>query len=228
MIHVQFLLLLLVVTNLVYAEEYHSLHNIRREVSTFVKANFIGEQTATVEVSELDSRLLLPQCRQKLAMSPAHESNSRRHLSIVVKCSQPAWMVTVPVQMEFMEYVYLAKRAILRGDVVMSDDVEKVLRSTAQLPASYITKSEDLISRRVKRPIPAGSIISPYALEINYVVKRGDIVTLTVNAAGLEVRMQGQAMSDGNLNQLIQVKNLRSQRIVEGIVAGQGTVNVKM
>ena len=59
-------------------------------------------------------------------------------------------------------------------------------------------------------------------------VKRGQRVDLVALAGGLEVRMTGEAMSDGTPGQRIKVRNLRSKRVVDGIVKSSTTIQVAM
>jgi len=58
------------------------------------------------------------------------------------------------------------------------------------------------------------------------IVRRGQEVTLLSAADTIEVRASGRAMSDGAAGSRIQVQNLGSQRVVEGVIESADLVRV--
>lgn len=65
-------------------------------------------------------------------------------------------------------------------------------------------------------------------LEAPRLVRKGDLVTLLAEIAGVNVRMTGKALADGAAGTSIQVSNLSSQRVIEGTVIAEGVVKVRM
>ena len=62
---------------------------------------------------------------------------------------------------------------------------------------------------------------------LDLIVRRGDRVTLLAKSNTIEVRMEGEALSDGSQGDRIRVKNLRSRQTIEGELSENGnTVNV--
>jgi len=59
-------------------------------------------------------------------------------------------------------------------------------------------------------------------------IKAGQEVILLATTPQLEVRMKGKALSDGSRGDIIQVRNVRSKRVIEGVVTDIGTVRVNM
>ena len=57
-------------------------------------------------------------------------------------------------------------------------------------------------------------------------VRRGQIVTLVAGGGPVEIRTTGKALADGAAGERVRVRNERSNRIVEGVVAEDGTVRV--
>ncbi|WP_121363151.1 flagellar basal body P-ring formation chaperone FlgA, partial [Pseudomonas aeruginosa] len=56
----------------------------------------------------------------------------------------------------------------------------------------------------------------------------GDQVVILARTATINVKMPGEALSDGAPGQQIRVRNLRSQRIIKARVIEPGTVEVNM
>jgi len=65
-------------------------------------------------------------------------------------------------------------------------------------------------------------------LQLAEAVRRGDQVVISARSGGINVRMQGEALSGGTLGQQISVRNLTSQRVIRARVAGPGQVEVEM
>ena len=63
-------------------------------------------------------------------------------------------------------------------------------------------------------------------LAADILVKRGQRVALVSQVAGLEVRADGEAISDANAAGRVRVVNLGSRRIVEGQVETRDRVRV--
>jgi flagella basal body P-ring formation protein FlgA len=59
-------------------------------------------------------------------------------------------------------------------------------------------------------------------------VQAGQHVILLATTPQLQVRMKGKALADGTRGDIIKVRNLRSKRVVEGVVTHAGIVEVSM
>ncbi len=59
-------------------------------------------------------------------------------------------------------------------------------------------------------------------------VKSGQNVTLILDYKGINIRTSGKALRSAGMGQLVKVRNSTSQKIVEGIVTGEGLVKVNL
>ena len=59
-------------------------------------------------------------------------------------------------------------------------------------------------------------------------VRRGERVSILATTAALQVRMEGEALSDGAIGEIIRVRNLSSRQEIEAQVVGPGQVQVRM
>lgn len=76
------------------------------------------------------------------------------------------------------------------------------------------------------RPLPAGAVLTPAAIASPRIIQRGDRVLLTADVGGISVRVGGQALMHGTLGDRVRVRNLSSQRVVEGLVLADGTIDI--
>ena len=78
----------------------------------------------------------------------------------------------------------------------------------------------------MRRPLPAGTTLAVEMFTPDLVVHRGQAVTLLSASGPIEVRASGRAMSDAAAGARIQVQNLSSLRVVEGVVENSDLVRV--
>jgi flagella basal body P-ring formation protein FlgA len=60
------------------------------------------------------------------------------------------------------------------------------------------------------------------------VIRKGDQVVITARTGTMAVKMPGEALSNGGMNEQIRVRNLNSQRVVKARVTGPAQVEVSM
>ena len=116
---------------------------------------------------------------------------------------------------------------ILRGAIFGPEDVQQEVKDTARLTQGYLTDLKDVIGMVARRSVPAGAVLHPGLVQAPVVIRRGETVVLLARANGMEVRVEGRAMADGAVGDVIRVRNLSSGRVVEGVVVSPGVVEVR-
>jgi len=206
-----------------------SVAAIRNTAHAYVKSLIpasAGETTITV--NQLDSRLHLAPCAPKdlsAALPPGQTLQART--TVGVSCAGPApWRVFVPVNIESKIDVLVLAHAVNRDARLTAADVTVETRRTAGPGNAYLMKPAELAGRTVRRPLAAGTSLSADMFAPDLIVRRGQGVTLVSAADAIEVRASGKAMNDGAAGSRIQVQNLGSQRVVEGVVESADLVRV--
>jgi flagella basal body P-ring formation protein FlgA len=182
---------------------------------------------AEVSVGRLDSRLKLTACDQTLETydSPNGLNGGRGVVGVRCNGSKP-WKIFVPVTVALMESVVVTRRPLTRGQAVQADDLVLSETDVSRLHKAYFTRVEDVVGLRAKRAIGSGKTLHAGLLKREQLVRRGKAVSIMADFSGLQVSMQGKAMSDGSYGDRIKVKNLTSGRIISGTVAGNDLVKV--
>lgn len=83
-----------------------------------------------------------------------------------------------------------------------------------------------VIGRVAKRTLPKGSPIPIDALRSEYLVIRGNPVTLVYEQGPLNMTANAVALSSGGKGDAVSVRNSETGRVVEGIVKGDRVVTV--
>jgi flagella basal body P-ring formation protein FlgA len=121
--------------------------------------------------------------------------------------------------------VLVAARLIPRGAMLDPEDL-RVERRGLVAGVEPLREPAAALGQRAIRRIAPGEVILPAALELPPLVRRGDIVTLTVQGPGLMAVTKGEAREDGKAGQIIRVRNRSSGREVYGQVEGERAVRV--
>jgi len=110
-----------------------------------------------------------------------------------------------------------------RGEVLGLDDVEV---RTARSGASTLSDPQQVVGKRLRRSLRAGTALRRQDLEAVPVVTRGDVVRLVARVGGVTASTLGKALGSAGIGEVVQVENLGSGRTVAGIVRGGGLVEV--
>ncbi|MEW6096166.1 MAG: flagellar basal body P-ring formation chaperone FlgA [bacterium] len=86
---------------------------------------------------------------------------------------------------------------------------------------------EEVIGKRLKTSVKEGRILTYDLIETPPLINQGDIVTIKKESEFLIVGAKGMAKENGRAGDIIQVKNIDSNKIISGIVEDNKTVVVK-
>ncbi|QHS11066.1 flagellar basal body P-ring formation chaperone FlgA [Sinimarinibacterium sp. NLF-5-8] len=177
---------------------------------------------AEISGGAMDPRLRMPACQGALSADPAQIRGA--NASVAVRCPTPAWSLYVSLKVRDPRPVVVINRSGARGQVLDASMLTLQERDVAQLSFGYFDRIEAALGLALRRPINAGSVLTPNDAEPARIIRRGQSVTITGRSSGIEVRAGGTAMSDGARGQRIRVRNDSSKRIIEAVVVGQGQV----
>ena len=122
--------------------------------------------------------------------------------------------------------VPVAARRLAEGDTLRATDVRIVRMPAARVPADAVLDPARLAGRILREPVAPGAAITGVQFGAAAAVQRGAAVSLIVDLPGLSITAQGRALEDGAAGARIQVVNLASRAVLEGIVIGPGRVRV--
>ncbi|MDH5483897.1 MAG: flagellar basal body P-ring formation chaperone FlgA [Gammaproteobacteria bacterium] len=224
------LMMNLIITNVGHAEpatDEQSHPAIISAVEQFLHEQLQpGQYTrAEIDVGHLDTRLQLQACPQALETFLAPGSQAMGKTTVGVRCTGPKpWALYVSAMVNLYTPVYKTASPLTKGHIITNTDVIAVETNLAKLNAGYFTDKNRLIGQQVRRSILKNQVIKPSQVKPQLLVKRGQQVGLIAKSDTFSIKMAGQAMMDGARGDRIRVKNLSSNRIIEGIVTQNGEV----
>lgn len=188
-----------------------------------------GSAETRITVSPLDRRLRLARCGSRLSAQLPSAASLTTRATVAVSCAGPShWTVYLPVTVESRIPVLVLRHAVARDAHLLPDDVTLETRSGASVGTAYLTSLADLNGRSVRRPLAIGTALSVEMFVADTVIHRGQQVTLLAGGDDLEIRAVGRAMMDAPAGARIEVQNLSSMTVVEGVVESADVVRVAL
>lgn len=182
-----------------------------------------------IQVNRVDPRLRLAECDRDLTLSQESPAQPIGRVTVRISCEGSApWTIFMPAQVKLFRQVVVAVQPLKRAHVLEDADIALVERDVGLLTQGYLTDSARVVGQKLRRPVVNDQVLAPVFLEQAEAVRKGDQVVILARTATINVKMPGEALSDGAPGQQIRVRNLRSQRIIKARVIEPGTVEVNM
>ena len=125
--------------------------------------------------------------------------------------------------LDLMQRVIIV-RPVSRGDFLASEDLG--LQTLSRSGGSGFTNIEELVGRRAKKSLRAGLVLHDRHLQPDWMVQAKQSVSVVNNTGGIQVTTAGIALENGRLGDLVKVKNLSSNSILHGFVAGTKKISI--
>jgi flagellar basal body P-ring formation protein FlgA len=203
------------------------LQAIRTAAVAYVKSQLAASEVAHISAGALDARLRLARCAAPLDVEPIAGTAAMAQSTISVACTAPAhWKVFVPVSVVRQVPVLILEHAVARGSHLSASDVEAEVRQVSGFAAPFLGSAAQLAGRSTDRTLAAGTPLTVDMFELDPIVRRGQDVTLVVQADGFEVRAAGLALEDARPGARLNVENLSSRKVVQGVAESSGVVAV--
>ncbi len=117
-------------------------------------------------------------------------------------------------------------RSILRGEVIQARDIELESLPRHQIRPGILLTESELIGMAARRSLQTGRPLRIDDIEPPKLVRRNTPVIIVYQTEGMTLSIRGRAIADGAMGEMVGVMNVRSSRIIEGVVTGPGRVAI--
>ncbi|MCW8901942.1 MAG: flagellar basal body P-ring formation chaperone FlgA [Gammaproteobacteria bacterium] len=210
----------------VHANSLQSHGGISHAVKQFVLQQNVPLKNIQVNLTSLNKQLQLPKCAQTLQVNMAPGTKLLGHSSLSVSCAAPQWKIHVAAHIDGEVDALVTRHPIPRGAMIQADDLKFTRRRYSQLNHGYYDSAKLLNNMEAKRNIRVGQVLTPSLLKAQKLVLRGQHITIVAQSGGLNLRVKGKALMDGQQGQTIKVKNLNSKKLIYARVISAGMVKV--
>ena len=186
------------------AQDFESHENIISTVNSYISEALRGDADKQIIINPLNKNLKLLKCTQPLEsfITPGVKLSGRT--TIGVRCSgYKPWKIYVTAEINIFDNVVIADSYILRGSRLSAAQLRTEKRNVATLSRGYFSRPEDVIGKIAKTTISKEQVIGLHSLASPKLVRRGQNVTIVAKSDTVTVKMNGNAMADGHLGELI-------------------------
>ena len=115
-------------------------------------------------------------------------------------------------------------RPVSRGDLLTREDLG--LQTLSRSGGGGFTDIDELVGRRAKKSLRTGLVVHDRHLQPDWMVHAKQSVSVVNNTGGIQVTTAGIALENGRLGDLVKVRNLSSNSILHGFVAGTKKISI--
>ena len=116
-------------------------------------------------------------------------------------------------------------KTLEKKSVLKLEDLDLIL-SNKSTQSSFFNNKNQLIGRKLKHNLKMGQLLHPRHLYEKFEIESGDFLSIVSNIGNASVTVSGEAQNSGNLGDLINVKNLRSGKVVKGYIKKNKIIKV--
>lgn len=156
----------------------------------------------------------------------AVDQRSNRFDAVVSLADAPASQVVVNGRIEPMMQVPVLRIHAMPGDVITESDIQWIRLEARRAGANTVTRPEDLVGNTPRRPIAAGQAVRISDVKPNFVIQRGDLVTILLRSGSMTLTARAEALERGAVGSVIKVRNSHSRKVLETRVVAADTVAV--
>ena len=191
--------------------------NDLEEVATIVRA--VSDLRAGDSIPPAGLRTeLLPRSRIPAGAMTRADDLSRARLRRDV----PADRILVADDLIDTRPVVIARRNMMRGETIDSTALEVIEMDRRSIPPDHLSSAQGIEQGEVTGMIRAGEPVRASMVRPALMVRKGQVVMLSVGRAGIEISVQVEALEDAKLGDQVKLRNPDSGKPLAGTVTGRG------
>ena len=193
---------------------------------------FFTSKGLSLSVLVSDKRTFFP-CSTPLLFNPRQKDDWS---TISVECESQGWKTMVRSQNSLTtntinnfesdapgtDVLVLAKN-ISKGEVISQNHLKIESRPDRQIRGAY-KDLRNVLGRKAKNNLAAGTIIKPRHLNIVFTINKEDSVLIIASNAAITITTAAIALENGQIGDMIPVRNVNSQKILKVIITGEKKV----
>lgn len=179
----------------------------------------------SISVANIDSRITIKPCQQEL-IANIPENITSRNVNVKISCADSTpWQMYLPAKIEKTFPVVIATITIEKGTTLSRDNISIQYLASNKIRGKRFTDITAVLGSKAEKRIGKGRVINTRSVCL---VCKGDSVTITAKSTNFMVKTQGIAVTSGNLNKQIKVKNTRSGKVIRTKVTAVNQVSIHL
>tara|TARA_R110002074_G_scaffold228259_2_gene399885 strand:+ start:76647 stop:77348 length:702 start_codon:yes stop_codon:yes gene_type:complete len=222
---------LLIIQSVQAADDLFEDHqNIKQQVASFLesKLDSLGNEY-NIQILNIDHRLKVKKCPSTIQIELAEEHIKAGKNTLKVRChSDTPWRLFMSANIKLFGYATVAKHPLRKGHLIQKNDLELKKIELSSLRSPYLKDVDQAVNYVLKKSLGRGDIVSVNNLSKPIIIKRGDTIEILAKNNEFQISMKGVALKAGSKGDKIEVKNIKTQRTIQGIILDNHTVKVNL
>ncbi len=215
------------------ALDYQDIQQLRQLAKNYIETHVEQENASgklEVEMGHVDTRLRLNLCpSDKLEFYNPFNKMLSKGRTIGVRClDKVSWNIYISFKLKALHKVVVAKRNLPMNHVISKDDITLVVLNTHNINQAYFQDKFKVLGKVTRYAIGKNRILTQNQLKLAKLIHKGEVVVITAINRSIRVTMKGIALKGGRLGQFIPVKNLSSNKVIEGKIVASKNVEVRL
>lgn len=203
----------------------------RAMIESFAKS-YLEEQISplpggktSINVNNLDPRIIIQPCQTPLNAN-IPENIHRRNVIVKISCiDSTPWQIYLTAKVERTYAVVVAISTIEKGATLTEQNIAIKYLESNKTSGEKINDISAVLGSKAKKRIGKKRAITRKNVCL---VCKGDAVTIIAVNQNFVIKTNGIALSSGNINQQIKVKNTRSGRIITPKISAINQVTINL
>jgi flagella basal body P-ring formation protein FlgA len=202
---------------------------IRRKIGDYLENNKNKLPKAEIQFVSTSMPLpfMVPQGDLSWEIIPSSPSilDSTRIAIIIRVDGRVRKNISVPGKIKAMAPTVAATVPLARGTILTPDNTYLVSKDLSELNNPCLDL-RSILGKRLTRAVRAGNVINTSDVEFPPLVKKGQLVKIIFQQTRMYLTATGIANMNGKLNEIIKVRNARSNKVIYCRVMAPGIVEV--
>jgi flagella basal body P-ring formation protein FlgA len=113
-------------------------------------------------------------------------------------------------------------RTLTAGQTVGAADVVWTKVEARLVPVDAAHDPSQVIGQMERRAVAEGSTVAAHDVVTAVVIRRDQIISVAFDTGGVRLVLQGRALGDAHLGEMVQVLNTASKKTIEAVASGPG------
>ena len=175
-------------------------------------------------------------CESELDINPSREGDWRL---LTVQCEAPkSWSISLRTSSSAPEnqkvsimpdlpeggLAVILNKSLTRGSVITANDLSFApVKMTKGM--QFFSNTADVVGRKIKRTVSKGQPIRASHLDISWLILKNSPIQIEAASSGIQITISGISLENGQLGDIIKVKNAMSGIIVDAFVESSQKVS---
>lgn len=130
-------------------------------------------------------------------------------------------------QLHLLTQVPVLQQPQRPGEVIGATDVTYIDVRSTDIAANTILDSAQLVGQSLRRSLPAMRPLNSSDVILPTLVKKGDLLTVSLQRGSIHLTAQGRALENGAEGQIVKIMNTSSRQVLDAVVTGAQSVTIR-